>query len=136
LDGIASDPSLYEYICEKSRFNRQQYEAEHENVDAHIIVSAGAGTGKTTVMIQRLLFLKHTNPTLSFSEMVFITFTNEAAVHMRRKSAEKLMDYFKITGQKRYLEWIEESQNLHVSTIHSFAKRFLETAGPELGFPL
>ncbi len=135
LDGVVTDTALYEYICKNSQFNREQYEAEHENVDAHTIVSAGAGTGKTTVMIQRLLFLKHTNPVLSFAEIALITFTNEAAVHMRRKLTERLMDYFKITGQKRYLEWIEESQKLRISTIHSFAKWFLETVGPELGLP-
>ncbi len=135
LDGIVTDTALYVYICGNSQFNREQYEAEHENVDVHIIVSAGAGTGKTTVMIQRLLFLKHANPALSFSEIALITFTNEAAVHMRRKLTDRLMVYFKITGQKRYLEWIEESQKLRISTIHSFAKWFLETAGPELGLP-
>jgi len=135
LDGVVTEPSLYKYICENSQFNHQQYEAEHENTDAHIIVSAGAGTGKTTVMIQRLMFILHTTPTISFSEILLITFTNEAAVNLRRKLAARLMDYFKITGQKRYLEWIEESQNLRVSTIHSFAKKFLETAGHELGFP-
>lgn len=135
LDGTVSDRSLYEHICKKTSFNRQQYEIEHVNAVTNIIVSAGAGTGKTTVMIDRLLFLKHTNTTLSFSEMVLITFTNEAAVHMRRKLAERLLVYFKVTGQKRYIEWLEESQKLQISTIHSFAKRFLETAGPELGFP-
>ncbi|WP_281168066.1 UvrD-helicase domain-containing protein [Siminovitchia fordii] len=33
---------------------------EHGSTDGHTIVQAGAGTGKTTVMIDRFLFLKKT----------------------------------------------------------------------------
>ena len=135
VDGAISGQALYEYICNNSNFNYEQYVIEHERYDIHLIVSAGAGTGKTTVMINRLLYLKHTDQSLSFADIVMITFTNEAAVQMRQKLTEKLINYYKATGQKRYLDWIEDTQKMQISTIHSFAKKLLETVGKELGFP-
>jgi len=135
VDGVVLDQQLYDYLCQKSSFNQEQYSLEHVKPDTHLMIAAGAGTGKTTIMISRLLFLKHTIPALSFANIVMITFTNEAAVQMRQKLTSLLMGYYQVTKDRRYLEWIEEAQRLQISTVHSFAKKFLETAGQELGFP-
>jgi len=135
VDGQITNPQLYDYLCQKSSFNHEQYSIEHERSDNHLMISAGAGTGKTTIMINRLLFLKHTMPALSFANIIMITFTNEAAVQMRQRLTSLLMNYYYITKNRRYLEWIEEAQRLQISTVHSFAKKFLQTAGQELGFP-
>ena len=40
-------------------FNKAQFLAEHAPLNKNISVLAGAGTGKTTLMINRILFLKH-----------------------------------------------------------------------------
>ncbi len=46
------------------------------------MVKASAGTGKTTVMIDRILYLMHMVPDLDMSEIFMITFTNEATNQM------------------------------------------------------
>ena len=64
-------------------FNAAQYLVEHCSAREHIIVQASAGTGKTTVMVDRILYLLHTQPELRMSEIYMITFTNDAANEMK-----------------------------------------------------
>jgi len=56
-------------------FNSAQYLVEHCKADEHIEVQASAGTGKTTVMIDRILYLMHTQPDLHLPEIYMVTFT-------------------------------------------------------------
>ena len=59
----------------------EQAAAAYE-IDKHISVTAGPGSGKTTVLVERYLhiLLKHN---LSIDQIVAITFTNRAANEMR-----------------------------------------------------
>ncbi|WP_174612911.1 UvrD-helicase domain-containing protein [Virgibacillus ihumii] len=106
-------------------FNKEQFLIEHAPVNEHISVSAGAGTGKTTVMLDRIMFLKYKHPDLDFSELGLITFTNKAANNMREKLIQKIKDYFKITNNLTYLNWLQELKNMSIGTIHSFAHQVL-----------
>src|SRR5690625_1537118 len=54
-------------------FNKDQFLAEHAPLNKNISVAAGAGTGKTTVMINRILFLKHIQK-VNFADIALITF--------------------------------------------------------------
>src|SRR5687768_17742111 len=58
-------------------------------VDRHVSVTAGPGSGKTTVLVERYLhiLLKHK---LSIDQIVAITFTNRAANEMRERLREQL----------------------------------------------
>lgn len=60
------------------RFNLEQFEVEHQPTDRNMIIEAGAGTGKTHVMINRIMYLMHMDPAFSFSKVAMITFTNKA----------------------------------------------------------
>ncbi|EGK08259.1 UvrD-helicase domain-containing protein [Kroppenstedtia eburnea] len=135
VDGHVTDPDLYEYLCRETDFNREQYEVEHSDPKAHLLVTAGAGTGKTTALIDRLLFLCHTDPEFSFDSTVMITFTNLAALEMRKRLGKRLMTYFEVTRDPRYLAWLDETRDLFLSTIHSFAKTLLEEVGTATGLP-
>lgn len=110
-------------------FNSAQYLVEHCNPDKHVIVQASAGTGKTTVMIDRILFLLHTQPDLHLSEVFMITFTNDAAEQMNQRLQDALMLRYNLTGNQRYLRWVEEQSQMNVSTIHSFAYFMLKEYG-------
>lgn len=117
---------LLEWLGENSKyFNKEQYLIEHAPVDENIVVSAGAGTGKTTVMISRVLYLKYKNPNLLFSDIGLITFTNKAAGHMRAKLTQKLKSYFDFTKDLKYLKWMQEVKNMTIGTIHFFAEKVL-----------
>jgi len=62
--------------------------------DRNIVVTAGAGTGKTTLLIDRLLHLLARNPDpLKITEIVALTFTNKAANEIKLRLRERLQSY-------------------------------------------
>jgi DNA helicase II / ATP-dependent DNA helicase PcrA len=134
FDGKDVDMVLLDYLENNCSFNKEQYVLEHSDEEQHFIVKAGAGTGKTTTMVNRILYLIHMKPDLNMGSVVMITFTNEAAIHMRKKLMEKLKGYYDITKNQKYLEWMGEVGNMFIGTIHSFAKEFLSIEGQRLGF--
>jgi DNA helicase II / ATP-dependent DNA helicase PcrA len=107
-------------------FNKAQYLIEHAPLNQNIIVSAGAGTGKTTVMINRIIFMKYMNPSLKFSDLALITFTKKAALNIRERLVEKLKFYFKFTNNSLFLRWVQEIKLMEIGTIHSFAYTLLK----------
>ena len=130
VDG--NDPDGFvEKVLEKAcpLFNSAQYLVEHCADKKHIIVQASAGTGKTTVMIDRILYLLHTQPNLHLSEVFMITFTNDATDQMNQRLQDVLMRRYNLTGEKRYLRWVEEQSQMNISTIHSFAYYMLKEYG-------
>ncbi|MCC8139040.1 MAG: ATP-dependent helicase [Lachnospiraceae bacterium] len=129
IDG-KGDPQLFSKIAaDCPQFNAAQYEVEHCRAAEHVVVQASAGTGKTTVMIDRILYLLHTQPGLRLSEIFMITFTNDAAQQMSRRLQDALMTRYTLTRQKKYLRWVEEQSQMHISTIHSFAYDLLKRLG-------
>ncbi|HAS16677.1 MAG TPA: hypothetical protein DCR39_01970, partial [Nitrospiraceae bacterium] len=52
--------------------------------DKNIVVTAGAGTGKTTLLVDRIIYLLVREPDpLKITEIVALTFTNKAANEMK-----------------------------------------------------
>ncbi len=129
IDGEGSR-SLFEKLSEDCKlFNSAQYDVEHCKADEHIVVQASAGTGKTTVMIDRIMYLLHTRPELRLAEIFMITFTNDAAQQMSNRLQDAFMTRYTLTKQKRYMRWVEEQSQMHISTIHSFAYYLLKQLG-------
>lgn len=130
IDGIDKQ-GFIENVLEKQcpSFNAAQYLVEHCKPEKHVIVQASAGTGKTTVMIDRIMYLLHTQPGLHLSEIFMITFTNDAAEQMNQRLQDALMRRYDLTGNQRYLQWVEEQSQMNVSTIHSFAYYMLKKYG-------
>ncbi|MCP1157012.1 UvrD-helicase domain-containing protein [Bacillus infantis] len=115
-------------------FNKGQYKAEHALTNSNLIISAGAGTGKTTVMIQRIMFLLAMVPGLSLKDIVMITFTRESSQEMKQRLKKELVLRQQVTNQPKYLEYAEELKEMKISTIHSFAKTLIQELGFVLGF--
>ncbi|MCR8743909.1 UvrD-helicase domain-containing protein [Romboutsia lituseburensis] len=136
LDYKIIDTEFYNKICQdkENEFNNQQFGIVHSKVDANILIRAGAGTGKTTAMINRILFLKHINKYFKLNEVVLITFTNEATIQMRERLIKRIEDYYNLTKNNMYLKWLDEVANMRIQTIHSFARDVLERHGEHLGF--
>lgn len=116
-------------------FNIEQYKIEHAPTNENIIVKAGAGTGKTTVMIDRVLYLilKEQVPP---QEIVMITFTRKAAKNMYDKLKEEIFLRFHATQSNRYLYLLEQLNEMQIKTIHSFSKDLLKEMGSLRGFGL
>lgn len=112
-----------------SLFNSAQYLVEHCKADEHIEVQASAGTGKTTVMIDRILYLMHTQPDLHLPEIYMVTFTNDATNQMNKRLQDALVTRYELTRDEKYLRWLEEQSQMNISTIHSFAYQMLREYG-------
>lgn len=129
IDG--KDPSgIVDSLGEQcATFNAEQFKVEHCAPDDHIVVQASAGTGKTKVMIDRILFLMHMVDGLDMSEIFMITFTNEAADQMGKRLQDELITRYRLTKQVRYVRWLEQQSQMNISTIHSFAYKMLKEYG-------
>ena len=83
---------------------------------APTLVLAGAGSGKTRVLTNRILYLVQEQG-VHPSEILAITFTNKAANEMKR----------------RLFEFDCDAQYMHISTIHSFCATVLRVESKALG---
>lgn len=134
--GIEQEESqLFLWLEEKIPvFNAAQYRVEHAGIDSNIVVKASAGTGKTTVMVDRILYLMHMVPNLNMSEIFMITFTNEATNQMNDRLQEMLLKKYSLTKNKKYLTWLEQQSQMHISTIDSLAYDLFRRFGTSVGF--
>ena len=134
--GIAQEQKqLVDWLEEKIPvFNAAQYRVEHAGIDSNIVGKASAGTGKTTVMVDRILYLMHTVPDLNMSEIYMITFTNEATNQMNNRLQEMLLKKYALTGNQKYLSWLEQQSQMHISTIDSLAYDLFRRFGTSVGF--
>jgi superfamily I DNA/RNA helicase len=114
-------------------FNLRQYRIEHALHDEDMIVSAGAGSGKTHTLIARTLYLLDMEYIHHVHEITMITFTNEAADSMREKLSEQFLKLFKLTGSSRYRRYLDELVEMRIMTIPAFARYILTQYGHFLG---
>lgn len=95
----------------------------------NILVSASAGSGKTGVLIQRLVDLV-TKDGIQLNEILAMTFTNAAAAEMKKRlSSEitKLIADSKDEKEKAYLNsQLTQLTTAHISTIHSFCLSIIQ----------
>lgn len=135
IDGdINNDFHLLEKIHhEAPAFNYEQYLIEHSKTK-HQIVKASAGTGKTSVTIDRVMFLLHTVPNLKPSQISMITFTNDAADQMNQRLQDALLTRYNLCHNPFYLSLLEQQSQMMISTIHSFAYSLLKILGITLGY--
>jgi len=83
----------------------------------NILVSAGAGTGKTRVLVERFLHFVLSGEAL-VTEILALTFTEKAAAEMKSRIFERFKDLGRFQ-ERRQLE------SAAISTLHSFAARIL-----------
>ncbi len=81
-----------------------------------LLVIAGAGTGKTRVITERIKHLLNSDASLLGDNILALTFTNRAAGEMRSRVA-------KSTG--------ERSKGVTIETFHSFCQGLLKEIAPE-----
>ena len=127
-----SDPSFRQLSID-CFFDFEQYLVEHCSPYANAIVRASAGTGKTAVMINRIMYLVHKVPGIKLSDMAMITFTNEASNEMRKRLQNVLMNRFTLTHDTRYMDLLEQQSGMKIGTIHSFELDLIKNLGVEMG---
>lgn len=122
---------LYNKICddENSEFNGHQYNIIAADEDSNYIVISGAGTGKTTTMINRLIYLRKTSTSFTFDKAALITFTNKSTREMRERLIAVLERYYVVTKDPKYLDMMDEATKCNISTIHGFSKKLINQYG-------
>ena len=107
------------------------------NIEKHICVTAGAGSGKTTVLVERYLkILREGNA--DPQEIVAITFTDKAAAEMKERIIEELSlhEERERSEQDNPLQGLREKMGTaHISTIHAFCSRILREFPFQAGVP-
>ncbi|MEG0274520.1 MAG: UvrD-helicase domain-containing protein, partial [Longicatena sp.] len=103
------------------KWNEQQLKAIHTK-HKNILVSASAGSGKTTVLIARLMDLvMHDH--VSIDAICAMTFTEAAANEMKKRLASELQTAYQNANEEEKIfisKQLTSIQTAHISTIHSF----------------
>ena len=87
-----------------------------------VLVSAAAGSGKTAVLIERLIqkMIRTTNP-VDVDELLVVTFTNASAAEMRHRMAEALeKELIKDPTSNHLRRQLSLLNKAQISTLHSF----------------
>src|SRR5271168_295061 len=89
-----------------------------EHGDGPLLVVAGAGTGKTRVITERIRHLLESNPELTGENILGLTFTDKAAGEMKHRVV-------KAAGERAEGVWL--------STFHKFClEKILQRVNPEI----
>ena len=101
-----------------------------QDFDTTFFVEAGAGTGKTTTLVSRIVSLVAAKE-LKTPELVAITFTEAAAAELRARVREGLEK----AGTPETAAAAASLEEASIDTIHSFAAALLRTYPLEAGLP-
>ncbi len=87
-----------------------------------LLVSAAAGSGKTSVLVERLVrILSDSENRVPADRMIVVTFTKDAAAEMKQRLTAALADLIEKDPEN---QWLSEQQLLlqsaKISTVHSF----------------
>lgn len=95
--------------------------------DQSLFVEAGAGSGKTTQMVERIVALVAEGITIT--RIVAITFTEKAAAELRNKVRRALETQLRtnpdLTAQQNFRQALDDLDSAPLGTIHSFARRLI-----------
>ena len=107
-----------------------------ENRGGNLLVSAAAGSGKTKVLVDRLLsYLTDSVHPADIDSFLIITYTKAAAAELRGKIAAKLSERIAADPDNKHLR--QQMQRLYltkISTVHSFCADLLKEYAYMLDF--
>lgn len=89
------------------------------STEGFVLILAGAGSGKTRVLVHRIVHLIR-DKKIPPSSILGLTFTNKAALEMRQRVAKLISD--------------KEAEAISLSTFHSFCMKILRKEIHRLGF--
>ena len=108
-----------------------------ENRGGKLLVSAAAGSGKTKVLVDRLMmYLMDPISPCNIDDFLMITYTKAAAAELRGKIAAKLSEHLAADPDNRHLQ--RQMQRLYlakISTVHSFCADLLRQHANSLDLP-
>ncbi|MBO7218832.1 MAG: UvrD-helicase domain-containing protein, partial [Clostridia bacterium] len=96
--------------------------------DKNVLVSASAGSGKTTTMVHKLVDII-CNDRVSVSKLLIVTYTNAAANEMKQKIYNAMLNKLKEVEDESLQEFLyQELESINVAdigTLHSVCKKII-----------
>ncbi|HNN61606.1 MAG TPA: UvrD-helicase domain-containing protein, partial [Candidatus Obscuribacter sp.] len=108
-------------------------------VEENVLVSAGAGSGKTHVLVERYVEILRRNEEISLANIIAVTFTRKAAAEMRSRLKSKFLslsrDAAEIAGgySERWRKTMLEVDGARIGTIHSLCESILKAFPGDCG---
>ena len=105
------------------KFTEEQQQAidrEGEN----ILVSAGAGSGKTAVLTERVL--RKIKEGISIKQLLILTFTNKAAMEMKERIRKKL-------AKEHLQDQLDQIDSSYITTFDAFSLAIVKKYSDVLG---
>ena len=96
-------------------------------LDSTLFVEAGAGSGKTTALVARVLSLLDSG--VAMENIAAITFTEKAAAELKNRLRQEL------SRSGRHPEALDQLDGTAITTLHGFALRILSQHAIEAGLP-
>ncbi len=95
------------------------------------LVRAGAGAGKTTDLVRRVLDMENHFwvKEKRHCHLVVTTFTRKATQELRERLMAEALD----RGQAELIDFVQRPSHLHISTIHGVLSLYLTRFGSEMG---
>jgi len=109
-------------------FNKEQSAALETRVDENVIIPAGAGSGKTKTLSEKVakVLTGECGEAISPSQILVLTFTNNAAHEMKTRIIDRCKDLANIK---------DEIVSAHIQTFDSFSAYLVGKYSKELGIP-
>ncbi|MEE8522381.1 MAG: UvrD-helicase domain-containing protein [Thermoanaerobaculia bacterium] len=120
MSAATTEPSIADDAAARQRIET--------SLDESLLVEAAAGTGKTTVLVRRLVAVLERGIT-EVDRVVAVTFTRKAAGELKlrlRQELDRARGRATEAGAQRHLEQaVARLEEAHVGTIHSFCAEIL-----------
>ena len=112
---------------EGSIFTDQQWEAIHLT-GSNLLISASAGSGKTMVLVNRII--EQIKKGAAVDELLVVTFTNAAAKEMKQRIQKELQAEINADPQAEtrhhLVQQLPKLGHANISTLHSFCLKVIE----------
>lgn len=103
------------------KWTKEQEQAIYTK-DCNLLVAAGAGSGKTAVLVERIIN-KIINDGVDIDRLLVVTFTNAAASEMRERIADRI--YKEIENKPELQKQISLLGKANITTMHAFCLRVM-----------
>lgn len=105
-------------------------------LDTNMLVEAGAGSGKTTLMVDRLLAYVARGTLVD--QLAAVTFTKKAANELRQRLEVRMEKESRAqTGEvrERFIVALRDRERMFIGTVHAFCGRILREHALDAGLP-
>ncbi len=110
------------------KLNSKQKDIIEDNTYPKLL-KAGAGTGKTHVLLEKVIHILIKDKNSNLEKFAIITFTNKAADEMKSRLMSSIYDKWVETSDSHLRDQLESYNMFDISTIHAFCDRILRNYG-------